>query len=172
MSNSYSIIIDADIARSSGLSIHPVSSGSRALLETVAKNGHAAAICPTLMAEWKKHRSLFATKWLASMIAKKKVIFIKPEQQIIVEIEAHLNDLKKKSIAEKDSHLIDAALASDKIIASNDDVARNVFCELSVSCGNIKKIKWFNAVSDRDFVNNYLSSDCFVPEQYYILQRQ
>jgi len=169
VSNAFSIIIDADIARSSGMSEHPVSSGSRSLLNTVAKNGHVTTMCPILMAEWKKHKSLFARKWLASMIARKKVKFIKPNKQTDSLINAHISDVNKISIAEKDSHLIDAALASDKVIASNDDIARNVFCELSINCGNIRSIKWFNAISDREFVTNHLVSNCFVPKRYYLL---
>lgn len=169
MANNYSVIIDADIARASGMSEHPVSSGSRALLDTVSKNGHKAAMCPTLMAEWKEHRSLFARKWLASMIAKKKVNFIKPPSIASGLITNYLEREKSIAIAEKDAHLIDGALEVDKIIASNDDIARNVFCDLSKNCGNLRTIKWFNAIKDRDFVSNYLESDCFVPEKYYVL---
>ncbi len=169
MANKYSVIIDADIARSSGTAEHPVSSGSRALLDSVSKNGHKAAMCPTLMAEWNKHRSLFARKWLASMIAKKKVNFIKPESTTTGLIHNHLEKDKSIAIAEKDAHLIDAAIEVDKIIASNDDIARGVFCELSENCGDIRTIKWFNAITDREFVSNFLLSDCFVPEKYYVV---
>lgn len=95
MSNPISIVIDADIARSSGTSEHPVSSGSRALLDSVTKNGHKIVICPKLMNEWKNHRSLFARKWLASMIAKRKVKFIKPEEETNSTIAAHIIDPKK-----------------------------------------------------------------------------
>ena len=168
MANNYSVIIDADIARSSGLTEHPVSSGSRALLDSVSKNGHKAAMCPTLMAEWSEHRSLFARKWLASMVAKKKVHFIKPPCITNTLIIDNLTITKKIDIAIKDAHLIDGALDVDKIIASNDDIARNVFCELSINCKNLRTIKWFNAISDRDFVTDYLTSNCYVPEKYYV----
>ena len=169
MPNNYSVIIDADIARSSGTSEHPVSSGSRALLNSVSQNGHKAAMCPTLMAEWRKHRSLYARKWLASMIAKKKVNFIKPSSITNNLIINNLIKDKEIAIAVKDAHLIDGALEVDNIIASNDDIARNVFCELSTSCGSLRTIKWFNAITDRDFVADYLVSDCFVPEKYYVI---
>jgi hypothetical protein len=169
VANNYSVIIDADIARSSGMSVHPVSSGSRALLDTVSKNGHSAAMCPTLMAEWRKHRSLFARTWLSSMIAKKKVDFIRPSEITGDLIVNNLDKDKEIAIAVKDAHLIDGALTVDKIIASNDDIARNVFCELSTNCGSLRTIKWFNAIADREFVTNFLISDCFVPEKYYVI---
>jgi hypothetical protein len=172
VNNCISVVVDADIARSSGTSEHPVSSGSRALLDNVSKNGHTLAICPTMMSEWKKHKSIFAKKWLASMIAKKKVQFIKPVQQANDLINSNLTDSKKITIATKDAHLIDAALDTDRIIASNDDIARNVFCELSVNCGSIRNIKWFNSISDKSFLATYLSTQCFVPQNYYIVSGQ
>jgi hypothetical protein len=46
-----SLVIDADIARSSGFSEHPNSSSARILLENVRHNGHYAAMSPTLRAE-------------------------------------------------------------------------------------------------------------------------
>jgi len=168
MSNSLSVVIDADIARSSGISEHPTSSGSRALLENVSTNGHRAAICPTLMQEWKKHQSLFAKKWLSSMIAKKKVDFIKPEKKTSILINKNIKDNTKKSVAEKDAHLLDAALIMDNIVTSNDNNARSVFCSLSNSCGNLKSIKWFNAVTDKSFVSKYFSQKTNVPKKYYL----
>jgi|TARA_B110000211_G_C14051667_1_gene541498 hypothetical protein len=172
VSNPISIVVDADIARASGTSEHPVSSGSRALLDNVSKNGHKLAICPTMMSEWKKHKSIFAKKWLASMVAKKKVLFIKPAKQTNDLIIRNLTDSKKITIATKDEHLIDAALETDRVIASNDDIARNVFCDLSTSCGDIRNIKWFNSISDKSFIDTYLSTQCFVPQNYYIVSGQ
>lgn len=171
MNNHLSIVIDADIARSSGTSVHPTSSSSRCFLENVSKNGHKAVVCPLLMSEWKKHRSLFAKKWLASMIARKKVHFIKPEDQDRINqlIESNISDLNKRTIATKDAHLINAALLADKVVASNDDTARGVFCDLSDNCGDVRAVKWFNAVHDRDFLSGYLVTNCFVPQEYFLV---
>lgn len=168
MSNPLSIVVDADIARSSGKTEHPISSGSRALLEGVSSNGHKLTMCPSMMTEWKKHKSLFAKKWLSSMIAKKKVVFVNPVPQVHDVINMGFIEETKVKIAEKDAHLVDAAIFSDRVIASNDDRARSVFCELSNNCGDLKTIKWFNAISDREFIDTFLSTQCYVPEQYYV----
>ncbi|MBB1391810.1 hypothetical protein H5185_20720 [Shewanella sp. SG44-6] len=125
-------------------------------------------MCPTLGAEWKKHRSIFATKWLASMIAKKRINRINPQATTKTLIVDNLKD-KKIAIALKDAHLIDGALEVDCIIASNDDIARSVFCELSITCGSLRAIKWFNAIADREIVTDYLVSDGFVPKKYYLV---
>ncbi len=168
MSNAISVVVDADIARASGTSEHPVSSGSRALLENITENGHSVVFCTKMMAEWRKHRSLFARKWLSSMIARKKVNFVNPNE--VTEDLINQNEIgdDKAAIAIKDAHLIDAAIHCDRIIASNDDRARGVFSELSVTCGILKGIVWFNSISDRTFIENYLASSCFIPERYYI----
>lgn len=168
MSKPLSIVIDADIARSSGTSEHPVSSGSRRLLENVQRNGHKAAMCPILLAEWRKHRSVFASRWLASMFAKRQISLIEPNSSIKGSIAHNITDKKQVEIAEKDVHLIDAAIETDKIIASNDDNARNVFCLLSSNCGELRSIKWFNAVNDRVIIQDYLGKNSFVPRDYYL----
>lgn len=163
-----SFVIDADIARSSGTAEHPFSSGSRKLLESLSKNGHKIAMCPNLRKEWKKHQSLFATKWLASMVAKKKVSFIAPSEKTKAFLEKHIEDCKDKVIAMKDSHLIDAALAADKIIASNDNRAKSAFCRLSVKNREIGTVSWFNAVFDADFISNTLMPGGSIPSHYYL----
>ena len=168
MSKVICLVIDADIARSSGTTQNPISSGSRALLTNVLDNGHSVAMCGTLNSEWKKHKSKFATTWLSTMVARKRIKFINPIQKIDEEIESAFSDEKKKGIALKDSHLVDSALFFDKVIASNDDAARSVFCELSIAYGEITSVKWFNAVSDRKFISDYLSKVGFVPDDYYL----
>ncbi|WNJ96006.1 hypothetical protein RND59_02505 [Vibrio ruber] len=168
MSKPIVFIVDADIARSSGLSEHPVSSGSRSLLENIQKHGHMIAMCPTLRTEWKKHRSYFALKWLSSMFAKKRVKLISPSENIEEKIKLHISEEKNKSIALKDAHLINAALCTDRIVASNDDNARNTFYILSMEYGYIKNIIWLNSVRDREFIYDFLSSRCLVPSEYYL----
>jgi predicted nucleic acid-binding protein len=163
-----SIIIDADIARSSGTTEHPLSSGSRALLESVKNNKHKIAMCPLLFAEWKKHHSVFAKRWLSSMIAKKQIQFVKPNPNTKEHIEEHIFDEKIKAISIKDSHLIDAALHEDKIIASNDDNARNAFITISGNYKCINEIVWFNAIKDRDFIEDFFVSSKFIPDGYYL----
>lgn len=170
MSNILGIVIDADIARSSGFSEHPLSSGSRALLDRVKSGNHTAVMCPTLRAEWKKHRSLYSSRWLASMIAKKRVDFVNLEHTLKDKIESEVDDEKLKSVTTKDCHLVDAALISDKIVVSNDSNARKAFCELSMSLlGELKSIVWFHPIDDREFIKDFLLiNDRYVPDGYYL----
>lgn len=167
MNNPLTMVVDADVARSSGFSEHPVSSGSRALLDAILKSGHKLALCPTLKAEWKKHRSKYAITWMASMIARKRVVFLKESALTINElIDISTVSDKDKSVAIKDAHLVNAALALDKVIASNDDTARKVFCVISRDDGSLRNIFWFNSVSDREFLQTFLCGENIIPENY------
>ena len=169
MANIYSVIIDADVARSSGTSIHPVSSGSRALLDSVKSNRHKATMCKTLLAEWKHQRSLYASTWLSSMYSRKLVNRIEPKSITKLLIQNNLTNDKSIDTALKDAHIIDVAIEANGIIASNDDKARKVFCELGRSCGNLQSIIWFNPIRDKIPVANYLSSGCDASPQYYLI---
>lgn len=162
-----SIVIDADIARSSGLSEHPISSGSRNLLDNVSTNGHKVVMCPLLMEEWRKHRSVYARTWLASMIAKRRVTFVK-EPDILAKsyLLEHIEDTSLREVALKDVHLVDAALKYDNLIASNDDRARNAFCGYSVNTGIWRNVAWINAISHGEFLKNYLLMQGQMPDDH------
>lgn len=163
-----SFVVDADIARSSGETEHPVSSGSRKVLEFISSGGHNLALCPTLRGEWKKHRSAFATRWMAAMVARKKVLFINPSTEILDYIESEEADGKEKDIALKDAHLLDAAREVDKIVASNDDRARNAFCNISERKKIISEIIWLHAVRDNECISSGILLGAFIPDKYYL----
>lgn len=165
-SNKLKLVVDADIARSSGTTEHPISSNARILLDMMMSNGHYIVMCPTLNAEWKKHRSNYATRWFASMIAKKKVKFIRHNNTTHKVVETLTIDEKTRSVALKDCHLIDIALCEDKIIASNDNNARIAFCAISKLHGEIKPVAWLHSVNDNDFLTSLLDSNCFIPQKY------
>ncbi|MEL7383555.1 MAG: hypothetical protein AAGJ88_08175 [Pseudomonadota bacterium] len=169
MPTKLSIVVDADIARSSGLSEHPVSSGSRKLLECITKHGHYATMCPSLLNEWKAHRSLFARKWLASMIARRKVNFLKADIPTSARnfLTASIEDSTLKEVALKDAHLVDAALYTNKLIASNDDRARNAFCTFSQNTGIWSEVAWVNAISNGSFLQDYLQNQSImIPKEH------
>lgn len=160
MSNILSLVVDADIARSSGMTDHPVSRNSRESLEFIINNDLKLAMCPELLSEWRKHRSMFAKKWLASMYAKRKVVMIKPISEAKIKVDNSVITPKENSIASKDAHLIDAALFADKVILSNDDNARKVFCKISENYKELKSIRWFNVIK-----HSTEAHDCILKKQ-------
>jgi hypothetical protein len=162
------IVVDADVARASGRSEHPASSNSRKLLDEIMSYKHIVPMCSTLRSEWRKHNSLYAKKWFASMIARKKIKFVQPNCDVKDYILLHVPNGKVKSIAIKDAHLIDIALNDGLFVASNDDNARKAFCTISATYKNIQSIIWVNSINDQKFITKYLSKKCTVPNKFYL----
>jgi hypothetical protein len=164
------IVIDADIARAVGLSEHPISSTSRALLEAVmASKDIGIAFNHALLDEWNKHRSTYAQKWLTSMIAKRRFRLIKevPEITGITVQNAPITD-KDKQIAGKDAHLIDIALVAGKFIASNDTTARAVFCLVSNHSPLFNGITWVVPVDCASAFAALIQGRGFIPDDWHI----
>lgn len=168
MTNLYEIVIDANIARSSSEGETPLARGSTEILKAVSENGHKVIMCKTLHGEWRKHQSRYAQKWFVKMTSNGKVRHITPQNSIDMQITSHFSCEGRKDSALKDKHLIEVAMASSKIIASNDSSARSIFSELSTSYEPLREVKWFNATSDVDFLKRYLQSMCRVPAEYYL----
>lgn len=166
MSKMKHFVIDADIARASGETVHPVSSSCRAVLSAIKSSKHNISMCPTLLSEWRKHNSKFAKMWLSSMIASKRASIIENKNIIKEEIYNSITESREKDIALKDAHLLDIAIEHDQIITSNDNTARKVFSDMSPTIPKIKNIAWFNAVADKDFITTKLVSEDYIPKKY------
>jgi len=158
------IVVDADIARSSGNTEHPISIHARKVLEEIKSNGHVCVMCPTLQAEWNKHKSNYATRWYTSMVARRKIKRGNYISDVKNHIELNVTESKIKNIAIKDAHLIDIALAESGIIISNDNNARVAFCEIGNGYKKIQTIIWLHSVKDSKFTTSFFSKRCFVPE--------
>ncbi len=96
-----SFVIDADVARAAGMSEHPVSKGARDVLQAILNSDARAVFCPTLRDEWKKHQSIFATRWQSSMTAKKKIDRITVTSNITEAIDLSAISDAQKAIAKK-----------------------------------------------------------------------
>ena len=99
--------------------------------------------------ELSKWLSLFALTWRRQMVAKKKwnYLEISINDSLWTEVESIAANVGNKRIAEmtKDLCLIEAALATDKIVISLDDnTARKFFSEAFVKIDELKDIVWVN----------------------------
>ena len=93
----------------------------------VQKNRHRFVATPSIQAEWKTHASGFATRWLASMFARRLVEKLEDDpvvptlRQAISQMAGRSPQFRRCSdIAAKDIHLVEAALATDRIVISRD----------------------------------------------------
>ena len=96
--------------------------------------------------EWNQHQSGFARRWRGSMMARKKLIVV-PEDQLRslkARFARSTADASLKAIMLKDRHLLEAALAADERVLSNDDKVRNQLREHIESLHELKAIHWVN----------------------------
>jgi len=116
---------------------------------------------PPLRAEWKQHQSLFARAWLAEMTSKGKVEAI-PH----IENEQLRAEAPGTRSAQKDLHLVEAALATDRIVISLDETAR---VELSVPAA--AEVMWVHPVDEGGHVVYWLNKGAEPVDAWKLGQR-
>ena len=116
---------------------------------------------PLLREEWKRHQSLFAKAWLAEMTSKAKV-----ENIADIPNEELRSQAPGTRSAQKDLHLVEAALATDKIVISLDDLAR---AELSVHAA--AGVMWVHPVDEGGHVVYWLNKGAEPRDEWRLGQR-
>ncbi|MEY0301801.1 hypothetical protein AB7W11_07755 [Providencia manganoxydans] len=156
------VIIDADILRSAGgiNTQNEVSLFSSQLLSLVLKKNIKVGYDKTLFLEWKHHKSRYSSRWLSSMISKRKLLKLPEDNDISSSIsDAENLTTEQKRIALKDSHLISNAINSDKIVISKDDRARTIFCLLKEEIGgSLIGIYWISLMTKKDTLFESISN--------------
>ncbi|MGB8346448.1 MAG: hypothetical protein WCD86_16300 [Ktedonobacteraceae bacterium] len=149
------IVVDASVAKSAGNGTHPTSRMCREFLLDMMNICHKIVISQEILTEWKNHASFFSVSWLAAMRGKRKVLMVHPEAggSYVISVHEASKFTPKEIVAmEKDLLLILAALETDRLIASCDSTARDLFARASSQIYDIKNIIWVNP--------NDATSDC------------
>jgi len=151
------LVIDASIARSAGGNEATTSCSKhcRDFLKSVLEICHRIVMTSEMMSEWNRHQSNFARQWRVSMVARKKVDYLDDTKNNMVsaisnKVESVAVNKKDLDAMRKDFHLIDAALASDRTIASLDEAVRELFIAASSSVGELKSIVWVNPAKEEE----------------------
>src|SRR5271169_6766548 len=113
------LVVDASVASAAGKTMFPSSFRSREFLSEVLKISHRIVMTADLAEEWDRHESLYATTWRAEMRSRNKIVDLAVEENDEVRRQVSVS-----KAVEKDLHLIEAALETDKIVISLDDRAR------------------------------------------------
>ena len=139
------LVIDADVARSASESTHPISSACRRFLDTMSKFGHHVVMTDSIWKEWRRHISDFSRSWLVHMYRRSLVLWIEVDENetLRVCIGAALR-WDQREAANKDAHLIEAAIATDRLVTSRDEKARKLFRNASVHVRQLRTIVWVN----------------------------
>ncbi|HTW66409.1 MAG TPA: hypothetical protein VME17_17420 [Bryobacteraceae bacterium] len=111
---------------------------------------------PLLREEWNRHRSLFAARWLADMSSKRKV-----EEIADVPNEELRNEAPARRSVQTDLYLVEPALATNRIVASLDELART---ELALSA--CAEVTWINPVDERGHVVYWLNKGAETVEEW------
>lgn len=123
------LCVDASVLRGSGDKDGHSAHCTR-VLNAILEICHRAAFCIEIQTEWNKHQSRMATKWRASMNARKKLIRVDIEGQRI-RISNQVNCLLQATAAHKaaltkDMHLLAAAAQADRVIVSGDQALKQL----------------------------------------------
>ena len=145
------LVIDADVAHSASEAKHPISSTCRKFLETMLEVGHHVVMTDEIKKEWHLHISKYSRRWRRQMYGRRLVTQIKVDEDEILRgrIDAAVY-LDQKAIVAKDVHLIEAAIATDRLVASQDERARRAFGNASANVSELKQIVWVNPTQDEE----------------------
>ena len=140
-----SLVIDADVARSAGESKHPISSACRRFLHTMSEVGYSVVMTKAIREEWRQHRSGYSAAWLVRMYGKKQVhrAAIEPDHNLRQRVNNVVTG-HQRNAATKDVHLIEAALGTDRLVASQDERARAAFRNAARGARELNPIVWVN----------------------------
>ncbi|MEQ8753220.1 MAG: hypothetical protein RID09_06840 [Coleofasciculus sp. G1-WW12-02] len=143
------LVIDASVARSSGGedATYPTSVHCRDFLQAVLDICHKVVMTPDIKEEWDKHQSIFALRWRRRMVAKGKFVFLDVplDKELWDKIDQIAATNRQRAEMFKDLRLLEAAIATDKIVISLDDnTARTFFSQAAVEINTLKEIVWVN----------------------------
>jgi hypothetical protein len=147
------LVIDASIARAEGdVSMHPTSCDCREFLQAVLKLCHRMAMTGPIQEEWNKHQSRSARGWRTSMVARKKVEFVKVAPHLTLEkrIERAVVDTHLAAIIDKDRRLIEAALVTEERVISLDDHVRRHLQDHVAQLPEVRPICWVNPTTPEE----------------------
>lgn len=143
------LVIDADVAKSAGESEHPTSSACRKFLEAVLNVGHCVVMTQAIRNEWRCHMSKYSRKWQTRMWGRRRVFCLEDERddQLRERIDGAV-ERDQKAIVAKDIHLIEAAVATDRLITSGDKRARRAFRDVADAVRELQRVVWVNPTCD------------------------
>lgn len=142
------LVIDASVARSAGRenARDPTSASCRDFLKAVRTICHQIVMTQEIGEEWRRHQSRFARQWLLSMTARRKVYRLGGvlNSDLRGRIERVVSGKRDTEAMRKDYRLVEAAVVTDRTVASLDDAARELFAVAARRVGELRNIIWVN----------------------------
>jgi hypothetical protein len=156
------LVVDASVARAAGPfeSQHPIGAHCRDFLIAIRGICLHVAWSESIKIEWDKHQGSFASQWRVSMMNLKKLRPITNERLELFRaaIAEQSQDNNVAAIMLKDAHLVEAAWACDRRVASLDDTVRGHFRYLASAFDALRTIIWLNPAIEEEQVLEWLKS--------------
>ena len=144
------IVIDADIAMGAGRTDDPRSERFRAFLLCIEAIGHFLVLTPQLEREWAEHAVPIAKSVFSALTRRSRIVRVEPDSRLEFILPLLPDDATQ--MVTKDIHLVDAALETEKRIASGD-LVRGHFARASASLAWLREILWVNPAIDDDAID-------------------
>ena len=147
------LVIDSSVVRAAGGegAVHPTSKRCRDFLKALLKICHRVVLSDDIKREWDSAgASRFSQKWLTQMTGRGKVVKLRNTRndELRQDIRESAKTERERREMLKDAHLIEAALATDKTVASLDENARSSFRHISTAVPELKPVVWVNPANE------------------------
>lgn len=144
------LVVDTNVAFSAGLSEHPTSNACRRLLDSMFEGQYSVVLSATQFMEWQKHQSGYSKRWLVQMKAKKLWHILAPEPDSGLAARAKKITCTEEVRQEilKDLHLLENALATDRIVLSMETNVFRLFSEHKKVLKVPQPVAWVNPTDD------------------------
>jgi len=155
------LVIDASVARSATLSDNPTSTACREFLQSILDVCHRIVLSAEIYREWERHaldaqtgadlrRTRFLANWMVAMSRRKggKILWVRVGRNDALRTKINhlgLPEAARQEISE-DLHLIEGAMAFDRVVVSRDDSVRDLLRGISGRCPEFAKVIWCNPV--------------------------
>ncbi|WP_210516140.1 hypothetical protein [Hymenobacter terricola] len=142
--------MDTNVAFSASESLHPVSDACRRVMETMFEGQHYVVLSATQFMEWQKHQSGYSKRWLVRMKARKLWHILAPEPDSGLAARAKkiacTEEVRQEIL--KDLHLLENALATDRIVLSMETNVFRLFSEHKKVLKVPQPVAWVNPTDD------------------------
>jgi hypothetical protein len=165
------LVVDVDLLVQCGKrekAPDPRMKSCRRFLVAVRDICHHVAFNESLFSEWKRHKTSWASKWLTQMMARRKFEKLEdnPDSEISAAIIRVVTDRNTIAKMQKDQHLLEIALATDKRIISLNDKERFHFSKCCDEIKNINTLIWVNPTCNPQEVIAWLENGAEYKAEY------
>ena len=141
------LVIDASVAGSASEKEHPDAKLCLDVLNRVRDLKYHVVMNEEIIGEWNRHQTRYSFQWITYMTERKRVFKGRISRN------ESLRRRMSNDAMRKDVHLLEAALATDKRIVSNDDRARNSFRKIP----DVRLVVWVNPCRPEEKAVEWLS---------------